>query len=71
MFTTAIRLEIEKKVRERSRENDERDAGSDRFEGAHVPASPANEYEKSDRYRLVDPLFRLDEIERLLPAPGR
>lgn len=71
MFTTAIRLEVEKKVRERSHNGDGRDGAARPNDEGHGPASPAGEFARSDRYRLADPVFRLDEIERLLNTPRR
>ena len=66
MFTTTVRLEVEKKIKERTAESSD----AARLPEMHFAerSSPAPDYEKSDHYRLVDPLFRLDEIERLVKS---
>ena len=71
MFTTAMRLEVEKNVRERPLDRDGRDAGPRPNDVRENEVSPAEEFAHSDRYRLADPVFRLDEIERLLNASRR
>lgn len=71
MFTTAMRLEVEKNVRERPLGRDGRDGGTRQDDEHSDAVSPAEGYARSDRYRLADPVFRLDEIERLLNTSRR